>query len=325
MKTFHFLLFLFFVPFAAFAEASESNSALWMKRTSVQWSAVPLRESLRRFAELQQFDFVLDRRVDPSLPLEFEATHRELGPLLDDLAASLGLGCFLLDSVAYIGPKESTDLLPKLLAEQRKESDKLSPRWKTVLRRKITLQIPFLGKPKEILGDLADRHGFRWTGLETLPHDLWDENTFSGTLDETLTLLLIGFGMDYKIETDTSLTLVALPEEFRKIPAPTVSSRTKKPKIEPAVSAPPSNVPLSQRRFTLRVEDQRLDTVLQTLTQRLGLKLELDEKSLAAKGISTDRRISFEVKNATAQELFRAVLKPLKLEFRLRGDAVQIR
>lgn len=330
MKTLGFLTPLLFVAGIANAAAAETASALWSQRTSVKWSSVPLRESLSRFAELRQFGFVLDRRVDPSVPLEFEATNRELGPLLDELAASLDLGCVRLDSVVYLGPKESADLLPKLLAGHRTASATLPARWKTPLRRKVSVRIPFLGNPKDILETLAVEHGFRWSGLDALPHDLWDETAFSDTpLEEALLLLLIGFGRDYKIDLGTAgrplLTLTMLPEEFQKIPATIRPIRTKKPKTGPSAAAPASKIPLAQRRFTLRVEDQRLDVVLQTLSQRLGLKLELDEASLTAKGISVDRRISFEVKNATAQESFRAALQPLKLEFRFRGNSVQIR
>lgn len=295
----------------------------WKKRASVKWSGTPLRESLKRFGEHQKFDFFLDRRVDPSRSLEFEATNREVGQILHGLAESLGLGCFLFDSVVYIGPREWALTLPRLVAEHRKSSDSMPPELKRIFRKNVDLEIPFLSDPGEILEKLADQNGLQWNNLDELPHDCWDENSLNRIpLDELLILLLVGFNADFSGEQ--TLTLVPISEQYRSeaVAAATnirpVTQNSRQQVVE-------NNVPLTRRRFTLQVEEQRLDNVLKTVSERLALKFQVDEKSLKAKGVSLEQRVSFDVKNVTANGLFRAILKPLNLEFQIRDDTVHIR
>lgn len=317
------LLVLIFGTFDLFAADPVRPGSPWKKRASAKWSGTPLRESLKRFGEHQKFNFLLDRRVDPSLSLEFEATNREVGQILHGLAESLDLGCFLFDSVAYVGPKEWALTLPRLVAEHRKSSDSMSPELKKIFRKNVDLEIPFLSDPREILKTLAERNALRWDNLDELPHDRWDENSLGKMpLDELLLLLLIGFNADFS--GDRTLTLVPISEQYRK---EAVAATTK---IRPATrnsrrQAEENDIPLTRRRFTLQVEEQRLDNVLKTVSERLGLKFRVDEESLKAKGVSLERRISFDVKNVTANALFRAILKPLNLEFQIRDDTIHIR
>ncbi len=64
--------------------------------------------------------------------------------------------------------------------------------------------------------------------------------------------------------------------------------------------------------------------LLEALTRRLELELVLDKKSLEEKGVTLDRRVSFEVKNANATELFQAALEPLELKFVIQSGTIEV-
>ena len=284
-------------------------ATVWDREAGVHWVAVPLGQALERFGETQKVGIFLDRRVDPSQIIEFGVSRRPIGILLDELADSLGLGCHRFESLVYIGPKHAA----KVLAARQVPA--------TVLNRRVSLEIPFLSTPKEILARLATTNGLRWRNLDQLPHDLWPQRKLPPTpLFQLFDLLLIGFDVTFELEADgKTLRIVPLrePDSAASAVEP-VWNETK-----PSSTVP--SVPLARRRFTLTITDQELEGVLRSLTERIDLKLEIDEASLANKNIKLRQRVSFEVKNATVGELFRSILSPLKLEFTIRNDMIRIR
>ncbi len=289
-------------------------ASLWNRETGVHWSAVPLDEVLKRFGETPQLGIFLDRRIDPSRLIEFKASRQPLGVLLDDLAASLDLGCCRLDSVAYIGPRIAVEKFSNHLAERR-------PSIAASLRRRVPLDAPFLATPKELLERLARDNGFHWQNLDDLPHDLWPERKLPPTpLFELFALLLVGFDKTFELDEGTkTLRVVSL---HASSPTSVLNAEAKLLRKETKST---SDVPLARRRFTLTIKEQNLDDVLRSLTERIGLKLDIDEASLTKKNVSLRQRISHEAKNATVQELFRGILSPLKLDFTLQGETIRIR
>ncbi|MDR0703439.1 MAG: hypothetical protein LBF88_00455 [Planctomycetaceae bacterium] len=346
----NYLLRLFFIigfgifGVAGISRVNANSNRVWQTTISVQWRETPLGKSLQRLAETQKIGLLIDRRLDPSTPLHFESTGQPLGKMLQQLALSLGQGCVLFETTVYLGPKNTAEMLPVLLAEQQNRLEKLTPRRAAIFRRKISLNIPFLSEPKKILQKLSLQNNFRWKNLEILPHDLWNEKSLDNlSLNELLTILLIGFEMTFEIEDDGE-TLRILPLSQRQsLPRSTATIEIPSKKTEQNIldiqkqknqeiqkgqntqnikNVP--QLPLAQRRFTLNVENQRLDILLQSLAERLNMKLELDEKSFAAKSVKPDSRVSFEVKNATISQLFRAMLHPLKLDFQIKEKTIRV-
>ena len=81
---------------------------------------------------------------------------------------------------------------------------------------------------------------------------------------------------------------------------------------------------LARQRFTVTVREQPLARVLKQLGDRLKLQWTLDQESLEQAGISTDRRISFSVREASIDELLEAALDPVGLRFRRQDRNVEI-
>ncbi len=293
----------------------------WKVRASVQWSGMPIRESLAKLADAYSFHFLLDRRIDPSTRINFEAKNEPLERLLPRLAAEHDLGCVVLSETAYFCPEEGVPLFQYLLEQNQKNLMKLPPSFRQVLRERCLITAARPLEPKNMLAFLARQGDWAWQNLDELPHDLWDHTALAGTQEEILTLLLFGFEKTCKIDLATkSIAIVPLPN------LPPSRKPAVKRNVKNATNslAPPPTVPLSRRRFTLKVEEQRLDMLLEALTRRLELELVLDKKSLEEKGVTLDRRVSFEVKNANATELFQAALEPLELKFVIQSGTIEV-
>lgn len=362
----------------------------WESPVSVHWNEVPLRDALSRLAEVRRFGFLLDRRIDPGTPVFLEARDEPLGTVLRRLVetttlpgtslvsgttALVGNGdsgrsdvrlgvCFLGENV-YLGPRETTNRLPGLLDELRRQADVLPSRQARRLLRESTLRIPMLSDPRRVLEQAAKEAGFSWTELDTaLPHDLWDRTELVDLpLYRQLALVLAGFDRAPDFSEARSGRLGTIP--FAEIPvtmspAATVplaavpvadavsgGKSSKNPETSPgnplaatAVSGhnsletqdngtrdngKRSPVPLNRMRFTMTIRNQELRPLLGILAERAALELEIDETALEKRGVSLDTRVSFEVKDATAAELFRAATRPVGANFRIRGTTLVIR
>jgi hypothetical protein len=81
--------------------------------------------------------------------------------------------------------------------------------------------------------------------------------------------------------------------------------------------------PLSRRRFTIQVVSRPVEAVLQTLIAN-GIDVQYDAEQLKALGIDLSPRISFDLKEATVDKLFRAICEPAGLRFTVEGDTVTL-
>ncbi len=78
------------------------------------------------------------------------------------------------------------------------------------------------------------------------------------------------------------------------------------------------------KRFTIKVEDTPVGDLIHGLATRLQLQLQLDKDKIQKAGIDLSTLVSFDVKEATADELFRALLKDVPLTHQLDGGVLQI-
>jgi hypothetical protein len=91
-----------------------------------------------------------------------------------------------------------------------------------------------------------------------------------------------------------------------------------KAKTQPSAS-------LEQTRVDrLVVQEKPLGPVLKQLADRLGLELKIDQRAIAAAGISLDQRVSVRIEKATVDELLRQLLKSTGLTFHRRDRIVEI-
>ncbi len=95
----------------------------------------------------------------------------------------------------------------------------------------------------------------------------------------------------------------------------------------PRTSKKPSKTgptPLARRTFTLRTQDAPAAAILEKLKES-GLKIEWDAAALKAAGVDLTKRIALDLKDATADQLFDAICKPLGIEFTIAGEKITLR
>ena len=78
-------------------------------------------------------------------------------------------------------------------------------------------------------------------------------------------------------------------------------------------------------RYTLRVQDKSVGSLLKTLESRQpAYQFEYDAAALQQAGIRLDQRITLDVKEATLEELLRTALSQVRLGFEINGQTVRL-
>ncbi|MBM81821.1 MAG: hypothetical protein CMJ78_14690 [Planctomycetaceae bacterium] len=220
-----------------------------------------------------------------------------------------------------------------------------------------------LDTPAGILDQITERYELQIEGREQIRHDLWAGATLpSATATEALSLLLAQFGMTFQWSADAdSIRLMPIPEtvtiqrSYRlKSGRATTTVRIWKekiPGIQTSVKASeivvrgtleqheaidelrnPSSAPskpvgksidLSRQRFTLKVSKAPASAILKRLEQS-GIRLKYDAAALKAAGANLDQNVSIDVKQADANELFRQIIEPLGLKYKVTKTSVSI-
>lgn len=85
----------------------------------------------------------------------------------------------------------------------------------------------------------------------------------------------------------------------------------------------PPDKPLSERRFTVKQRNAALGDVIKTFTD-YGVKIEYDPKPFADAGISLDQKIDIDVKDVSAETLFRKLCEPLGIEVTIDDETVRL-
>ena len=270
------------------------------------------------------------------------------------------MGIGWIGPVAYFGPEQTTDLLPTVVELRKEEAAKLP----ADVRRRWTATQPWswpdLATPRELLEQLAGQLECQVSGLERIPHDLWAGADLPATSGiERLSLILGQFDLTFAFEdSGARIALVPLPESAAIVRSYAGGSNPQTRSTQLAAKVPEAEFALvagkiqvsgtvqqhqrvrqvlspqtaartpaaggTKKIDALTVENKPLGPVLKALAQGLGVRLVLDESAIAAADVSLDQLISFEVKDATIDETFTALLKPTGLKHRLRGDVLEV-
>ncbi|MCG6155445.1 hypothetical protein [Rubinisphaera margarita] len=232
--------------------------------------------------------------------------------------------------------------------------------WLSFLERR-RFQWPLLAQPRELAIEFARRSGHKVINPEAIPHDLWRAGTLSdASAIEVLSLILFQYELTFRWTEQGDLEIVPAPrnvavtesyslpsaqldairdrfaEEFPAAEWAARGSRrieaTGPVELHDAIRAwragGPGNaantrVGWKQRRFTLRVQQNPLDEVLKYLKQA-GIPLEFDLEQLKAQGVDVSQRISFDIKEADADELAKALCGPQRIPYEVTDEGIQI-
>ncbi|GDY06871.1 hypothetical protein LBMAG52_03570 [Planctomycetia bacterium] len=321
-----------------------------------------LRDVVRQLSDSQRISIVLDRRIDPTQSIELTLPPTPLRDIVSALAGKVDGGMSVIGNVVYVGPRDSAKKLRTLVELRNSDRSKLTWRNRpTSLTQTKTFLWQNLDRPRDMLKEVADKFKIEIDGLDQRPHDLWAKTSLPQvTATEALSLLLVQFDSTFEFVSDrAAIRIVSIPEQVlieRSYPvlanSPVILDAARKqfPDVELEQSgakliargtverqteiaawlkpgnqktSKPPDKPLSERRFTVKQRNAALGDVIKTFTD-YGVKIEYDPKPFADAGISLDQKIDIDVKDVSAETLFRKLCEPLGIEVTIDDETVRL-
>ncbi len=327
--------------------------------TSLIWRGNDLRERVRTYSASQRVCLVLDRRVDPGQPVNLRVPETPLAGALQQVASHLKLGTCRLGPVIVLTPRAAAEVWPTVAALARDHAKRVARKHPTAWSGNKSLHWEDLTAPRQILQELAERNGLSYTNLQLIPHDLWAGVDLPAmTLADRLSLIAGQFDLTFQVDsTGRKVTFVPFPEDpqlerfypvgpriaqrLRDIQAIAPQAQVSRAgrryrvrgswqdhqRIASLIRSPAgrSRVTETEKRWNLQVKNKPLGLVLKALCQQRGLTLLMDQQALATSGISLDELVSYQIENASSDELFRAVLMPVGLTHQLQGKTLRVK
>jgi len=299
------------------------------------WSGIGLRSWAERISETAGVPVLVDRRLDPDTVIRLDCQSEPLLDVLTRAATAAGGELAVLKSSIRIVPRGMADVTIRAEAARTTRTGSLPPRQRSVLADTEPWHWPAGARPQDLLRDAAAQAAIRLDGIDTVPHDhLPAVSLPEMTLAERLDLLLAPF--DLRVDWLVARTaakggataaitgrIIPITDE---LPSTTASAAPEKP----ATPTPGGRVPPSRQKavvagetFSLKVAAP-LEEVLAAIATRLGLQLDLDRESLTRSGISPKEIVRATVTDASRDELLRAILEPLALDWTIDGTTLRV-
>ncbi len=183
------------------------NGMNFLAPVSIELKDVELLRFLERYSELYEFHFFMDRRVDPSILVSGSYTDAPFISALADILKKVNLGYCVVDNVfLYIGPQDAVGEALLLLYLKR---DQLFEDFPKQVAEKLSSTIDFeispFSEPQVVFQSLAKQTRLKFAGFDKTPFDLWRGTVFERiTVADVLTILTIGFNVDYAYDSDSS-------------------------------------------------------------------------------------------------------------------------
>lgn len=341
------------------ADGRETPQAL--RTITLHWDQVPLQEAIARLSDTIRRPVFLDRRVDPNRRVRLSIRDATVEQALQRLAENLSLGTSQLDSVVYLGPRQTAERLRTLAALRNAEASRLPPANRRVLQQRNRLTWPRLTEPRGLVEGIVQAHGWTVHGAELIPHDLWPAGELPAMkLTDQLTLLLTGFDLTFEpVAGQQAITIRSITEPVvvrkryrwdsrstdldqlrQQLPDATLLLEGGQLVIDGRVedhdrllellgrrqarSGRTASVRPGERRYTLRVDNQPVEAILLQLGRQLDWDVQIDEEAIQAAGRSLDQRVSFAVQDVSIDGLLEALLEPAGLTYRREGQRLTI-
>ena len=320
------------------------------------WQQTALRTGLHNIGAQWDIPIFLDRRVDPNQLIDFQATKQSRGELLDRLAASIGLKVCLVDSIVYMGPQETAEVVASVAEARFDQANSLTKDAGRLLRKRTALEWEEATAPRELVEKLAGQSRVTVEDLQNVPHDLWPAASWPPIpVTHQLVLLLAGFDLTYEFsEKASSLQIVPLPPSFELVRTYQIAGNAQQRTSELQKSFPAATFQLNgnklsvagsaedhflirrqlaglrplaprrqssgEQRYTLTVRGKRFEEVAAAIAKTLVLQLQYDAQIADVK----DQRIELMTREASRDELLEALVKSVNLRYSIDGQTLLI-
>jgi hypothetical protein len=329
------------------------------RQVTATWRGQTLGAALERLSETQDLPVWLDRRVDPSVEVALAASGEPIEQVLSRLAALGEWRAVSFQSLVYFGPRQTADELATLSIRARDSFAKAPPNMRPRWLQPAAWSYPRLSEPQRLLSAEAISAGATLVGEAQIPHDLWPARSVPSLapIDRVL-LILAGFDLTCELSpSGKELRVVPIkrPVEItrrytarqRRIPAfqqviaslPPRSVRQQGDQLEVAArwedhqrlrdALRPASTPrdhaarpadLQSQRFTLKIERQPLDRVLDQLASQLELNIVWSSSAPINPPL-----ISCDVRQVDLNDLLEAILAPAGFAATREDQTVTIR
>jgi hypothetical protein len=321
------------------------------------------RQAIGRLASSQRVAIVLDRRVDPDQKIELSLDDVTLDAALKLIAAHKELGVAQVGSAIYLGPKRTADILRTLATLRKDEMLRLPSSVRSRLLQLRPMRWDDLATPRDLLAALAADSHMEIRGADRIPHDLWAAaDVPPANFIDHLTLIAGQFDLTFHFADDgLGVQLVEMPDsptiEHSYSLRGGLATRGKEIEKKLAEVLPSAKIEVAADKVVVRgrAEDQEyvetylsgrpakqtivagekkvyqltivmpVGPLIKTLGKKLDLEVRIDEDAIKAAGLSLKTEVNVNVKNATADELLKAVLTPAGLAFDRHGKTIKIR
>jgi hypothetical protein len=327
-------------------------------KVSVTWSNIPVRRALESLCKAQKLALLLDRRVDPDQKIELHVDNVPLREALEQIAARLKIGVALIGPVVYFGPKATATRLRTVATLRDDDVRNLKQDAQTTWRRAERWSWEKLSTPRDLLTTLAGKNGLEIEGLEQIPADLWGAADLAPlNLAQRLTLILAQYDLTFEIGKDgKSVRLAPMPAKpvvERTYPISGRQDFVSQLRGNPLLAGAEIKVANDQVVVRGREEDQEIvrnlrgqrpamrategkkvytlhvqlpiGELLHALGPQMGLEIQLDKEAIAAAKISLATKVEVNLKDASADELLKAVLDPAGLTYVRHENVIEVK
>lgn len=282
------------------------------------WTRLPLRDWAERTAKIAGEPVILDRRLDPTTTITLDCRGEPLRQVMATVAAQAGAEVDELRSTIRLVPRDRAGLAASADEALAGTVTKMTAPVRRRASAREAWAWPDGARPRELVSAAAREAGVAIEGIDTIPHDHFPAADLPPlSLAERLDLVLAHFDRRVQWEVDQAAgRIVAIDDGI-----PPRAAAGKRPDAR-AAARPRTTVRLKDA-FTLRVEAP-LDQTLAAIAKRLDLRLDLDVASLQARGIATGEIIRADVKDVSRNDLLRAILAPLGLDWQIEADTLRV-
>lgn len=286
------------------------------------WTAQPIRTVADQLSRLAGKPVVLDRRLDPTTSITLVAAGEPCDAMLTTIATRVGGQVIDLAKTIRIAPPA---VAGRCMAAERARSQELSrlpqPQ-RNALADEAAWQWPAGSRPRDLVVAAAAEAGLPIDGLDRIPHDHFPTADLAPlSLAERLDLILFHF--DLRMAWSRSPTGSRPRGSIVPLPDAAAAATTSGPPAKRPSRHRPLPPPGTQQAYTLRLEAP-LEEALTAISRQLGLQLNLDATSLAARGIARREIARADVQSASRDELLAAILMPLGLTWQIDEGTLRV-
>lgn len=313
---------------------------------SLLWRDQPLKPGLQTIASTQGVEIFLDRRIDPTQPVQIGLGAERIDILLKGIANGINCKLGFIESVAYIGPVEETARIEmtywRAWYQYRKQLIDIKAAGDVTKAPQIPVQKLHwdrLTTPQEILYAIEREWNIEILGKEKVPHDLWDEGKYSAlTLPAQICLVVAGFGLSAEPIPDTNQwKLIAIRdssnamlgyaknqwkrenlEQWSKSESLDVTEEAKQYRVRADVATHyaialgkyQSTLPKPKSRFeNLRFTFEAVNTPAADVIDSIAIQLQLQADWQIERSALAQRRIGLKVNQASVKQLIEELAK----------------